>query len=310
MIIRLTIQDRICSILTGDDENLTTDGLFINESENGTLGSKNSTCNIYVLDDNSLDEEADADEPWDISTAYIRNAPMESPWEVGLIHRGKRWQTLNIKKYNLSEGMKGGGNDYEDGDANILDQIKMTSENAVYGKININTELKGVLNALFEDIPRESDISTPGTAETVLSTTEAETFADNTISSSSIQPFFTRAQILRPDRQLENEPLVTGVDELYDSSVISQENDAQQEEVIGKFINLTKALQPNEYTIIVIAQSIQDIGGVTVNDVECQTGRYDEGGDLILATQKVLVVVRWDEDSKKFRILRYQFIDD
>ena len=33
-----------------------------------------------------------------ISTAFIRNAPMRSPWELGLIHRAVPWQTINLKK--------------------------------------------------------------------------------------------------------------------------------------------------------------------------------------------------------------------
>ena len=32
-----------------------------------------------------------------LSTAYIRNAPMQSLWELGVIHRGAAWQTLNLK---------------------------------------------------------------------------------------------------------------------------------------------------------------------------------------------------------------------
>ncbi|MBE6363459.1 MAG: hypothetical protein E7054_07380 [Lentisphaerae bacterium] len=94
-----------------------------------------------------------------LSTAFIRNAPMMSPWEIGLIHRGARWQTINIsnacdpddngqnikltghKPHNNSwelSGTKYGGTTGYFGDAAILDQIKMTDKCATYGKININ----------------------------------------------------------------------------------------------------------------------------------------------------------------------------
>lgn len=94
-----------------------------------------------------------------LSTAFIRNAPMMSPWEIGLIHRGTRWQTINIsntcdpddngqnikltghKPHNNSwelSGTKYGGTTGYFGDAAILDQIKMTDKCATYGKININ----------------------------------------------------------------------------------------------------------------------------------------------------------------------------
>lgn len=36
-----------------------------------------------------------------LSTAYIRNAPMQSLWELGVIHRGAAWQTLNLKAAEL-----------------------------------------------------------------------------------------------------------------------------------------------------------------------------------------------------------------
>ena len=67
---------------------------------------------------------------------------MQSPWELGFIHRGAAWQTINLKAYNSDEGVAtdAGGNAYSDGDANILDQIKMSSQTETYGKVNINTE--------------------------------------------------------------------------------------------------------------------------------------------------------------------------
>ena len=40
-----------------------------------------------------------------LSTAYIRNAPMESPWELGFIHRGAKWQTINLKTYDSAKAI-------------------------------------------------------------------------------------------------------------------------------------------------------------------------------------------------------------
>ena len=290
-------------------QNLLQDDWTITTESTSNIGSENPG---WIPNGNGVDSDIEdtSATPWNISTSYIRNAPMQSPWELGLIHRGAAFQTLNLKKYNMSEGMRGGGNSYSDGDANIFDQIKMTSENFVYGKININTEFNEILKALYEDIPVGSDVDIPGAGDgTPISTNNAETLSNDTITANSSLPFYTRAQVLRPNRTL-NEEEIKGVSQLYDGTYFTQENDAKQEEVVGKFINLTKAVAPNEYTIIVVAQAIKDIGGVTINNVACQTGRYDEGGDLILATQKILVIARWDEDSKRFRIIRYQYIDD
>ncbi len=107
-----------------------------------------------------------------ISTAFIRHAtleesdyvdgsqlrlsdkipveyPMESVWELGAIHRADHWQTLNIARNHkdyvkADEGKYGGkafrelgGGEYKKGDAPILDQIKMTNDIQVLGKVNI-----------------------------------------------------------------------------------------------------------------------------------------------------------------------------
>ena len=90
-----------------------------------------------------------------ISTAFIRNAPMRSPWELGFIHRGIPFQTINLKG---ADGIGGDaqlkdedheasnfawtesrGTRYEYGDAGILDQIKMTEFNKSYGKVDMSS---------------------------------------------------------------------------------------------------------------------------------------------------------------------------
>ena len=93
-----------------------------------------------------------------ISTAVIRNAPMRSPWELGFIHRGIPFQTINLKKAggidggtalddvahdaaNFANWTEGRGTRYEYGDAGILDQIKMTEFNKSYGKIDMRSLL-------------------------------------------------------------------------------------------------------------------------------------------------------------------------
>ena len=109
-----------------------------------------------------------------LSTAFIRNAPMMSPWEIGLIHRGVRWQTLNIK--NACDPETNGssikltsyapigenkwdasGTSYAGGDGAILDQIKMTDQCSTYGKININKLGQNdndaeIVRALFDNL--------------------------------------------------------------------------------------------------------------------------------------------------------------
>lgn len=128
-----------------------------------------------------------------LSTAYVRQnstvtAPSGiTPWDLGFIHRGAAWQTLNLKEYDKNKANKyiagspsliPGGGAYTDptpltpsggGDANILDQIKIGSGYTA-NKININssytdpnTNRNIVLQAMLDKIIIGAPPSAPAT---------------------------------------------------------------------------------------------------------------------------------------------------
>jgi Flp pilus assembly protein TadG len=264
----------------------------------GTLNAKNTECKPNPGVNKDLEKPvlpitAITQEPWHVSTAFIRNAPMQSPWELGFIHRGAAWETINLKKYNKDDNNDGteaatefgvtpnmGGRAYEKGDANILDQIKMTHDtDQGYGKINIRANSVDSLRALIGYIKYGSTFpaasystAMPGANGTILdydtiSVTDPSTKAldkiANIINGSDKRPFITRAQI-------------ANVSELTDGAQIPQDTDAKKEEIIGKFINLTKSTIADEFTIIAIAQTIKDIGGISGATI---TIRKDINGD-------------------------------
>ena len=284
-----------------------------------TLGGKNSNCDPNP--GGNSDEENGAVDPWDISTAYIRNEPMKSPWELGFIHRAAAWQTINLKKYNDVDdaGMlsASGGNSYINGDANILDQVKMGAERENYGKINLNTDVSDVFKVLFQEIYVGSDVgSADGPGDTSgaveVDETDANTLKTSVLSVNSTNGgsvFYTRSQIVRG---------IDGVSQLYDNTLdavnLAQTTDAKQEEIIGKFINLTKASQPNLYTIITVGEFIKDIGEITVNkkgtSVTTTLGVFDIGGDEILGTCKIMATVQYDPVTGKMTVLRFQFLSE
>ncbi|MCF7889129.1 MAG: hypothetical protein K9L78_03320 [Victivallales bacterium] len=283
------------------EEDWNSDAVFCLETDFLADSDTLDTNNINYVPANGSDAELNSD-PWNISTAFIRNAPMKSPWELGLIHRGAPWQTINLKKYrNVNLIGTGGGNSYDGGDANILDQIKMSPDNSIYGKINLNTNLEEALNVLFEKICAGSDISSSNGPGDIAGTTEvnsakaaqiANTILNiNGVNNGSI--FYTRSQILRDE---------DGDSELWDDSLgLGQTKDAAQEEIIGKFINLTKAALPDFYSIIIITQTIKDVGN---------RGSYEAETDEILATQKVFTTIQWDEEEQGFRIVKYEYLID
>ena len=229
------------------------------------------------------------------STYFIRNGPMQSPWELGFIHRGGLWETLNIDTYNDTVGVSAtvGGGAYADGDANILDQIKMTSNVETYGKVNLNSTNSSVLKALIanvyagvnienngdDGIAGNSDDDNPGLqgagGNALDYNTDVTHIADEikaTTTSGTFQ-FTTRGEIAK-------------IANLSDGSEVTQNTDAKKEEIIGKLVNLTKAAPlelDGEIYIIAIAQAIRDIGGgATISRDMDQDGVIGNADETVL----------------------------
>lgn len=232
-----------------------------------------------------------------LSTAYIRNAPMQSLWELGVIHRGAAWQTLNLKaagapkdpssptattsispadmKQNLTWSNVE-GTSYASGDGGILEQVKLTENAYCYGKIDINmlcsdTSInKGYQSkyddemgqVLFNNIRYGQEISK---FETETTTGSALSFSSGSplsqvvtaMTSSDKRPFASRTQFL---------DWTTGGNSLanaFGAATLTSASDAQLEEIVGKTINLLKAEQSasNVIQFIVVAQTIRDLSG-------------------------------------------------
>lgn len=311
------------------------------ESVSSTLGSKNMACNINSTID--ADSEIGATEPWEVSTAYIRNSSMFSPWELGFIHRAKKWQTLNLKKYNAEEGMypSSGGGVYLAGDANILDQVKMTELISVLNKVNLNTPYEEILKILFQKIRIGSndnvdttyyfnnydepgrlsnyEVNSPNAtslAQAILTLTGSGTDSSNMVN--------TRAEILA-DEAILNSLVYGNITE----PALDRNKDAMQEELVGKFINLTKASQSaNSYVVIVVAQAIKDLGhplgsngfnfynsdgnkdGIFSDVFNAKVGTYDSDADIVLSTQKLVAVIKRKPATNRFWIDLMYYVND
>lgn len=242
-----------------------------------------------------------------LSTAYIRNAPMESPWELGFIHRGAKWETINMKKYDTSKAFQlatgqingndyiPGGGAYTAGDANILDQVKMTAKAKSPQKINLCSKADATFDALFSKIKLKPTIGSTMSVSSMAGGSDAEMLAGVSTIISNV-----KAKFLTPDTTTDtNLTRASVVDQLLLplGTTITATTDADQEELIGKIVNLTKVGgQSGNFTIIVLSQTIKDIGianpgevdvwktpadGSTALKVPCQLGRFDvtSGGD-------------------------------
>ena len=128
-------------------------GKFATDHSLGSVNQNLGLTDVAVTDKDV--ETSTTTEPWQVSTNYIRNAPMKSFWELGAIHRGAAWQTLNLTTYNdlfIQQVASEGFGTYTNGDANILSQVKLTDDTSTTGRVNVNTYNHDVLSALFAGI--------------------------------------------------------------------------------------------------------------------------------------------------------------
>ena len=251
-----------------------------------------------------------------LSTAFIRHAtlvnikdmyemPMMSLWELGAIHRGSRWKTLNLSMspiYTQDKPMtlESGGGVYEEGDAPILDQVKMTDDLQVMGKINLlNTYTSEkvklfTLGALFYDmqfrkdghylsqlIDSQGDMITTGVGSNnqvswIKSGTELDykTFVEELTDVKDV--------LLDKSNFPENRPRLLRRTDLLVSEVagrtssgstatyslnkmrrpISANTDALREQIVGRMINHLK-IESSIHSVraVILVQMIRDSGG-------------------------------------------------
>ncbi len=248
-----------------------------------------------------------------LSTAYIRNAPMQSLWELGVIHRGAAWQTLNLKAAGAPGGggsispsdMKQLGNvwdttpgtTYAAGDGGILEQVKLTEETYCFGKVNINMLAKRpdeiiseessryydsqMAEALFYKIRYGQEISNFETNPTSGTEITSPSNLVSALTTNMNRPFASRTQFLDWKYSTGSLSNAFGLVDMTSAS------DAQQEEIVGKTINLLKA-EPSASNIIqfiVVAQTIRDLSGSitrvrpddaqVVTKDDCAYGQFD-----------------------------------
>lgn len=287
---------------TGVGNILLGDVMSVDVSGSAVNGEKNSVNNDGTLFSPSGQANADAETVTDpayssgsrISTAFIRNAPMMSPWEIGFIHRGIKWQTINIKKsghpkqageltlknspFTHGDKWDSSGTSYSAGDGGILEQIRMTEQCATYGKININSLVKKnngdfdatrdleIFKALFRNVTFGENVETFITN----STRNSAGKFNGSGTGNPITPDATAfEELYNVDKTFSCRAEFAG--ELQDAFGLagSQTTDAAKEEIIGKTINLLSAeSSANVIKIAVLAQSIQDNSGSQIRDTK------------------------------------------
>ncbi len=209
-----------------------------------------------------------------LSTAYIRNAPMESLWELGFVHRGVKWQTLNLKKYDSAKAYKvvtigtkdyiPGGGIYSEGDANIIDQVKLTAKSYSPQKINLKSQKIVSFDALFSKVKLGCVIDSNMSVKSIagIDPVTGTALSGTEINFSDLAYTDMRTNIINMFKipGLANRTRAGVVGELVLPSGAA--NDAAKEELIGKIVNLTSVNgKVDSFTIVILAQMIKDVGG-------------------------------------------------
>ena len=259
----------------------------------------------------SGENPADTTEEKRMSTAYIRNAPMKTLWELGVIHRGMAWQTLNIKRARRSvsdsswrrislsdneyvENLSAEGVAYIDGDGIILEQTKLTNLTYTAGKLNVNSLLprdpslpplqynadwnKDIVKALFANIRYGHRISDLYSISLNVGLTGLGKVAWNT----NFSNVFTAVEQIPEGRDpkdyyagkyLSRADFVEGASNPNSTADYILANgfglrsgwidaaDAQQEEFVGKTVNLLTAgaNTPNMIQAVIVVQTIKSV---------------------------------------------------
>ncbi len=270
----------------------------------------------------------------DLTTAFIANRPMVSPMELGAIHRGKAWQTLNIgkannedythPKNNLATNINVGtsGTSYADGDGGILNQVKMTPKIYSPGKVNLNMneqvydEDGRIFRWLLSNITRNSSYDVKNHAEAeddgsdnILTGKDLQNVADSIRSRVGDRRFLSRAQLL---------------DESYVSGFIpANATKIERDALAGKTIALTGTGESGIFRFVIVAQSIKDIGVGTISKSDGKgniktkktaIGTFDRDDDVyfdeITGEVKMLATIRYDHASGKVTLLSLEYLED
>ena len=268
-------------------------------SVNANLGSMNSINLGSVHDNEKRTDPAYAGND-SISTAYIRHGQMLSLWELGAIHRGAPWQTINLK-CAPSRGTRMEA--YQNGDGHLLDQVALASStdragDAVPGLINLNcvasfggSSAPFAFKSLFTNFPiyktyaaMNSGSADGGTikGDSVDSDKNGDSDADAYAKDLSEAVTYAISQGNLPRRTAVFPTSYDSGDQM-DKIVKRNVPDAEAEEIFCRVVNLLKwNKQPlKRATVLVLAQTIKDVGGASLeryfNEEDNTSILYDAG---------------------------------
>ncbi|MEI8078012.1 MAG: hypothetical protein WCH61_00095, partial [bacterium] len=248
------------------------------------------------------DLETTGDPASNLSTAYIRNSRMLSLWELGAIHRGEAWRTLNLSKTTTGALSY----TYTNGDANILDQVTLSTTATaattvpIRGRFNVNSPQAEAWACFLTGVSvgqNYGDLSGTGTGTgTALTNANGRAITANANgifeingTSTSSSPITNRSGIAKwvggtTRTTLSNNTV---------PAAGSQTTDRAQEEIIGKIADLL-TVRSNYFTVIVTAQSVKDISAAVAG---MTNGKSQADIDVLKASWPKTWIKYYDNDG-------------
>lgn len=232
-----------------------------------------------------------------ISTAYIREAPIRSLWELGFISRGIKWQTINLKTVQADSESDVTSFDpsYEKGDAEILDMVCLNYKNSPKFDINakstseaVSANVKKIWKGLLA--PTSSNqtlkIGNPGGSNsadednkdvlnygdnefTLAADYNAEDVFKLIPNDADVEVNDSDYYFFDTDRKsfLRRSAMAPALYKLAMDEESDIDTDAKQEALIGKVIGLTDAyIYPPEVRVIVVAELLSQQNATTAID--------------------------------------------
>jgi len=253
-------------------------GATINLEDN--RGYVNNKINLGSYHDNENRSDPAYAGNSSISTAYIRHGQMESLWELGAVHRGAPWQTINLK----CAPAKGTRMDsYQLGDGHLLDHVALArstegEKDSVIGLVNLNCvanfgggSAPFVFKSLFTEFPIYQSYANMNNGQSVDTIKGISVDSDDSGSMaadayakelSEAVTYAIKQGNLRRRTAVFPTAYPSSMEKIFPKNV----PDAQSEEIFSRVVNLLKwdRQQIRRATVLVLAQTIRDAGGASL----------------------------------------------
>ncbi len=283
-----------------------------------------------------------------LSTAVIRNAPMTRLSELGRIHRGAKWETLNISHApafgSLPETDDGSAVQrrllsYADGDGWLLDCVtvrepSLTGEEYFTTREFFDLNLRSGTNYTWDSSDEDEEVGdryfrrlfmTTGTStfmgenvplETSLSAEEQQALAAWLNYDHVDRPVYGNRSDLLAKFTSGGSP-VGGFDALAEQLSSALGDKAAGDRLVSDIMMRSTAVAgdlSNTLRLLVVAQSIRDIGGegvaITVNGVSARIGNFESAVDEITGELRLIATLVRDPVSGVFVVQSVEYLDD